>query len=155
MQVKSIAECSKGSILQYIRPSLSYHVLLNSLFCLFLSGRLRQVLLYAQMSLINDDADKSRGARGLIYSIRPHLLPYIVYGSREGPMCSLEPSLLADVINTGILLNSGVIGKKHTDGVQSHKKRLLLCGGGGLVVRLRTWNRGVLGSNPAWTVRFF
>ena len=46
MQVKSIAECSKGSILQYFRPSLSYHLSLKSLFCLFLSGRLRQVLLY-------------------------------------------------------------------------------------------------------------
>ena len=43
MLVKSIAECSKGSILQYIRPSLSYHF---PLFCLFYSGRLRQVLLY-------------------------------------------------------------------------------------------------------------
>ena len=46
MHVKSIAECSKGSILQYFRPSLSYHLSLISLFCLFLSGRLRQVLLY-------------------------------------------------------------------------------------------------------------
>ena len=46
MQVKSIAECSKGSILQYFLPSLSYHLSLRSLFCLFLSGRLRQVLLY-------------------------------------------------------------------------------------------------------------
>ena len=46
MQVKSIAECSKGSILQYFRPSLSYHLSLIPLFCLFLSGRLRQVLLY-------------------------------------------------------------------------------------------------------------
>ena len=45
MQVKSIAECSKGSILQYFRPSLSYHMSLRSLFCLFLSGRLKQVLL--------------------------------------------------------------------------------------------------------------
>ena len=44
MQVKSIAECSKGSILQYFPPSLSYHLSLRSLFCLFLSGRLRQVL---------------------------------------------------------------------------------------------------------------
>ena len=35
MQVKSIAECSKGSILQYFQPSLSYHLLLRSLFCLF------------------------------------------------------------------------------------------------------------------------
>ena len=26
MQVKSIAECSNGSILQYFRPSLSYHL---------------------------------------------------------------------------------------------------------------------------------
>ena len=42
MQVKSIAE----SILQYFRPSLSYHLPLRPLFCIFLSGRLRQVLLY-------------------------------------------------------------------------------------------------------------
>ena len=47
MQVKSIAECSKGSILQYFWPSSSYHLSLRSLFCLFLSGRLRQVLLYS------------------------------------------------------------------------------------------------------------
>ena len=46
MQVKSIAECSKGSILQYFRPSLSYYLSLRSLFCLFLSGRFSQVLLY-------------------------------------------------------------------------------------------------------------
>ena len=35
MQVKSIAECSKGSILQYFLPSLIYHLSLRSLFCLF------------------------------------------------------------------------------------------------------------------------
>ena len=46
MQVKSIAECSKGSILQYVWPSLSYGLSLRFLFFLFLSGRLRQVLLY-------------------------------------------------------------------------------------------------------------
>ena len=48
MQVKSIAECSNGSILQYFRPSLSYHLSLRSLFCLFLSGHFTQVLLYCQ-----------------------------------------------------------------------------------------------------------
>ena len=37
---------SKGSILQYFRLSLSYHLSLRSLFCLFLSGRFTQVLLY-------------------------------------------------------------------------------------------------------------
>ena len=38
MQVKSIAECSKRNILQYFRPSLSYHLPLRSLFCLFFTG---------------------------------------------------------------------------------------------------------------------
>ena len=42
MQVKSIEECSKGSILQYYRPSLSYNLSLKY----FLSGSLRQVILY-------------------------------------------------------------------------------------------------------------
>ena len=46
MQVKSLAECSKGSILQYISPALSNHLSFRSLFCLFLRGRLTQVLLY-------------------------------------------------------------------------------------------------------------
>ena len=41
MKVKSIAECSNGSILQYFRPSLNYHLSLSSLFCLFLSGHLK------------------------------------------------------------------------------------------------------------------
>ena len=43
MQVKSIAE---WDILQYFRPSLSYYLSLRPLFCLFLSGRFTQVLLY-------------------------------------------------------------------------------------------------------------
>ena len=47
LQVKSIAECSNGSILQYFRPSLSYHLSLISLLCLFLIGCLRQDLLYS------------------------------------------------------------------------------------------------------------
>ena len=34
------------SILQYFRPSLSYHLSLRFLFCLPLSGSLRQVVLY-------------------------------------------------------------------------------------------------------------
>ena len=49
MQVKSIAECSNASILQYFWPSLSFHLSLRPLLCLFLSGRLRQVLLYIQI----------------------------------------------------------------------------------------------------------
>ena len=37
------------SILQYFQPSLSYHLSLIPLFCLFLSGCLRQVLLYSKV----------------------------------------------------------------------------------------------------------
>ena len=48
MQVKSIAECSKGSILQYFRLSLSYHSSLISLFCQFFRSRFTQVLLYME-----------------------------------------------------------------------------------------------------------
>ena len=39
MQVKSIAECSNRSILQYFLPSLSYHFPLRPLFSLLNSGR--------------------------------------------------------------------------------------------------------------------
>ena len=46
VHVKSIAECSKGGILQYVRPSLSYHLSQSYLFCLVLSGRFTLVLLY-------------------------------------------------------------------------------------------------------------
>ena len=47
MQVKSIAKCSKSlEHLRYFRPSFSYHLSFRRLFCLFLSGHLRQDLLY-------------------------------------------------------------------------------------------------------------
>ena len=52
MVVKSIAECSKGSFLQYFRPALSYNLLLRSLFCLFLSGRFTQILLYIKWTIL-------------------------------------------------------------------------------------------------------
>ena len=45
MQVRSIAECSKGSILQYFRPSLRYNLSLRPLFDIFLSDHFKQVLL--------------------------------------------------------------------------------------------------------------
>ena len=44
----------QGSIVQYFRPALIYHLSLRFLFCLFLSDHLRQVLLYyANYSLLN------------------------------------------------------------------------------------------------------
>ena len=42
------------SILQYFQPSLSYHLSSRPLFCLFLSGRLRQVLMYLIGGIHND-----------------------------------------------------------------------------------------------------
>ena len=46
MKVESIAECSKGSILQYFWPALSNNRSWKTILVFFLSGRLRQVLLY-------------------------------------------------------------------------------------------------------------
>ena len=46
MQVKSIAECSNGSILQYFLPPLSHHLPLRLCFVYLLSHHLTQVLLY-------------------------------------------------------------------------------------------------------------
>ena len=68
---QSIAECYKGSILQYFRPSFSYHLSLRSLFCLFLSGHLRQAYLYEQIHLLNTNAYIVRGARGLNVGFEP------------------------------------------------------------------------------------
>ena len=60
MQVKSIAECSKGSILQYVQHSLSYRLSLRALFCLFLSGRFTQVLLYIYVVFLSLGFAQSR-----------------------------------------------------------------------------------------------
>ena len=60
MQVKSIAELLQESILQYFRPSLSYHLSLRPLLCLFLSNRLRQVLLYSDRFSLTDKYVKDR-----------------------------------------------------------------------------------------------
>ena len=46
MQVGSIAECSKRAFCKYFQHSLIYQLSLKPLFCLVLSGCLRQVLLY-------------------------------------------------------------------------------------------------------------
>ena len=51
MQVKSIAECSKGSILQYFRPVITLPFGIKIfVFCLFLSVLFRQVLLNSEPS---------------------------------------------------------------------------------------------------------
>ena len=55
MQVKSIVECSK----EYSAPSLSYHLSLRSLFCLFLSGRFTQVLLNVPFSTTSIRGDNT------------------------------------------------------------------------------------------------
>ena len=46
---QKFAECSKGSILQYFQPSLSYHLSIRSMFCLILSGCFTQVLQFLQI----------------------------------------------------------------------------------------------------------
>ena len=74
MQVKSIAECSPWSILQYFRPSLSYHFPLRHLFCLFLSGRLRQVFLYIEVCFGKGSLIKQNKKKELLYILQ--MYPY-------------------------------------------------------------------------------
>ena len=58
MQVNSIAECSKESILQFFRPELSYHLSLRSLFCLSLSDA--QDICYCTISHISTKKDSDK-----------------------------------------------------------------------------------------------
>ena len=51
LTVNSIRSSGDAAMLKYFRPSLSYHLSLRSLFCLFLSGHFTQVLLYLQIEL--------------------------------------------------------------------------------------------------------
>ena len=76
MQVKSIAECSPWSILQYFWPSLSYHLSLRSLFCLFLSGHSTQVLLYTNLLQLNDFicSPGTMKMRNVFIKMRPRLV---------------------------------------------------------------------------------
>ena len=53
MKVKSIAECSKGSILQYFWPALSNNWSWKPSFRLFESSRFTQVLLYIVFPFID------------------------------------------------------------------------------------------------------
>ena len=59
MQVKSIAECSKGSIQQYFLRSSSYQLSLRPLFCLFWSVPFTQVLLYFRMDIVRTQIGSS------------------------------------------------------------------------------------------------
>ena len=79
MQVKSIAECSKWSILQYFWPSFSFHLSLRSLFCLLLSGRFTQGLLYWQVTHNGQQPKPLRGWGGTqIHFTGTNSLPYVL-----------------------------------------------------------------------------
>ena len=58
----------QGSILQYFRPSFSYHLSLRPLFCLILSGHLRQGLLYVTGFQLYKPSGKHCGSRSAGFS---------------------------------------------------------------------------------------
>ena len=68
MQVESTAECSKGSNLLYFRPALSLHLSLRYLFCLFLSGRFTQCLLYNEAVIMVALTSRYRASHGFCYN---------------------------------------------------------------------------------------
>ena len=73
---------------QYFRPSLSYHLSLRSLFCLFLSGRLRPVLLYC------------------LYEPAHEILALTTFsgneGSEPGQICSLPIAFAARILKESV-----------------------------------------------------
>ena len=69
MQVKSIAECSKWSILLYFRPSLSYHLSLRSLFCLFWPLSKRPKIGFQDQLLLNAGQKYCRMLQGEYFAI--------------------------------------------------------------------------------------
>ena len=73
MQVKSISECSNGSILQYFPPPLSSHLSLRTLFSLFLSGRLRQVLQYLKIIFLFLNQNICCWYSKILLSIKTHV----------------------------------------------------------------------------------
>ena len=100
--VQKYCRMLKGSILQYFRPSLSYHLSLRSLFCLFFSGRFTQVLLYINLHEryrpahesppLNMHAIVSSGQEVWIM-VCLHLHPYFVHVSSEERQAWERPRL--------------------------------------------------------------
>ena len=70
------------SILQYFRASLSYNLSLRPLFCPFLSGPLRQVLLFLQTGSLANSEDPNE------MSVRSVLIPGIMFN--PGIMFKIE-----------------------------------------------------------------
>ena len=75
MQVKSIAECSKGSILQYFRPSLSYieTFFVKTIVLSILSGRFRQGLLHTIPAANTNRVDQNMDAQANLRYRRSHI----------------------------------------------------------------------------------
>ena len=113
MQVKTFADCSKGSILQYFRPSLSYHLSLRFLFCLFLSGRLRifyriyytSIREYSQFYTKIIYLDQCKFTNGLEGSV-----DLIITGSLK--ISSSGPTLFSEKIQPG-LAEQGLKSEKY------------------------------------------
>ena len=95
-----------GNILQYFRPSLSYHLSLRSLFNLFLSGRLPHVLL---CSLARSPARPPARplARSIARSLTHSLTPLITY-LHIGYFCTKEMTTYH--LTNGLLINLYKIG---------------------------------------------
>ena len=94
MQVKSIAEC----ILQYYRPSLSYHLSLRPLFCLFLSGCLSDSCTLTYFTVSDGDfftkADINRYGT-YNFSPGPSSLPSVsIWNSHSAMVCPGTPLIL-------------------------------------------------------------
>ena len=74
------------SILQYFWPSFTYHLSLSALFCLFLSGHFRQVLLYMKNKWIDGYHQINKGRSVKLWIFFYQSVKNMCFG------CSKEPS---------------------------------------------------------------
>ena len=81
MKVESIAECSKGSILQYFWPALSDNLNRKTFLVFFLIGSLRQVLLYFSVTLpdLNQWLQEIPASDHTLLSLVQHMLKIITF----------------------------------------------------------------------------
>ena len=87
MKVKSIAECSKGSILQYFWPALSDNWSWKPVFGVFKSGHFTQVLLYTLLSV--------KFSPHILYNIQDTVKRKFIFAACVNYQGPIQPDFLA------------------------------------------------------------
>ena len=92
MQVKNwFSSIAVKGILQFFRPSLSYHLLLRTMFCLFWSDQFTQILLYRPSPKRYIRGNQGAGRPGQSYARRA-IKGFVVRSNTKVYMHSVNPN---------------------------------------------------------------